>query len=57
MRLLFMFRYHVIKLFQPFGKVVRSEYMWHKSGAKRGEPRGHCYIEYATEKACLPAVV
>ena len=57
MRLLFMFRYHVIKLFQPFGKVVRSEYMWHKSGAKRGEPRGHCYIEYATEKARLPAVV
>ena len=36
----------VIKLFEPFGRIARFDYMWHTHGPRRGEPRGFCFVEY-----------
>jgi RNA recognition motif-containing protein len=36
----------VIKMFEPFGKIARFDYLWHTSGPNRGEPRGFCFVEY-----------
>lgn len=47
--------YQVIKLFQEHGKIVREQFLWHKGGAKRGEPRGCMLIEYETEKMAATA--
>ena len=30
----------IIKLFTPFGKVVREQFCYHMVGPRRGEPRG-----------------
>jgi hypothetical protein len=34
----------------PDARHPGAQYMWHKTGPKRGEPRGHAYIEYSTEE-------
>ncbi|CAI5536976.1 unnamed protein product [Closterium sp. Naga37s-1] len=39
--------YHVIKMFTPYGKIRREEYLWHTYGPKRGEPRGYAFVEYS----------
>lgn len=43
-------RYHVIKMFSPFGKIKREEYLWHTHGPKKGEPRGYGFVEFATRE-------
>ncbi|XP_057855059.2 uncharacterized protein LOC131064805 isoform X2 [Cryptomeria japonica] len=40
-------RYHVIKMFSPFGKICCEEFMWHTRGPKSGEPRGFAFIEFS----------
>ena len=40
--------YQVVKLFQEHGKVVREEFMYHRGGPRKGEPRGVMYLEYET---------
>eukprot|EP01103_Thecamoeba_quadrilineata_P015111 TRINITY_DN4676_c0_g1_i2.p1 TRINITY_DN4676_c0_g1~~TRINITY_DN4676_c0_g1_i2.p1 ORF type:complete len:172 (-),score=27.83 TRINITY_DN4676_c0_g1_i2:24-539(-) len=47
--------YHIIKIFKPFGKLLREEFLWHTHGPKRGEPRGYCFIEYSTKDEALKA--
>ena len=42
--------YQVIKLFQEYGKIAREQFMFHKAGPKRGEPRGCMLLEYETEE-------
>lgn len=42
--------YQVVKLFQEHGKIKREQFMYHRGGAKKGEPRGVMYIEYETEE-------
>lgn len=39
--------YHVIKMFNPHGKIKREEYLWHTHGPKKGEPRGYAFVEYS----------
>lgn len=43
-------QYIILKLFKPFGRIVREEFMWHNSGARRGEPKGFCFVEYSTRE-------
>ena len=45
--------YQVVKLFQEHGKIKREQFMYHRGGAKKGEPRGVMYIEYETEAEAL----
>ncbi|KXS13582.1 RNA-binding domain-containing protein [Gonapodya prolifera JEL478] len=48
--------YHIIKLFQPFGKITRIDYMWHKYGPHRGQPKGFCFLEYETHENAMNAI-
>jgi len=48
--LLLVCRYHVLKMFTPFGKIKREEFLWHTYGPKRGEPRGYAFVEYTTRE-------
>lgn len=43
-------RYTVVKLFEPFGKITQLDYLFHKSGPKRGQPRGYCFLEYSRKE-------
>lgn len=39
----------VLKLFSPYGKITKLDFMFHWSGPKKGAPRGYCFLEF--EKA------
>lgn len=41
-------RYMVVSVFSKHGKIVKYEYLWNKTGPRRGLPRGCCFIEYST---------
>jgi len=41
-------RYNLIKILQRFGELKSFELLFHKSGVKKGEPRGYCFVEYKT---------
>lgn len=47
--------YMLIKKFEKYGEIVREQYMWHKSGEMRGQPRGYAFIEYDSRDAALKA--
>ncbi|CAG8689125.1 10397_t:CDS:2 [Racocetra persica] len=48
--------YTVVKLFEPYGKITHLDYLFHKSGPKRGQPRGYCFIEYSKKEEALKAM-
>ncbi|KAG4093116.1 RNA-binding domain-containing protein [Neocallimastix lanati (nom. inval.)] len=48
--------YSLIKLFQKYGKIKNIEYLWHKFGPKRGEPRGYCFLEYEKPESAKKAI-
>jgi len=41
--------YTLIQVFSKFGKLVRLDYLFHKTGALRGKPRGYAFVEYASD--------
>jgi len=47
--------YMVLQLFKRHGKIVKEQFMWHIHGPRRGEPRGYCFIEYATRNEAVLA--
>ncbi|ORX54365.1 hypothetical protein DM01DRAFT_1373835 [Hesseltinella vesiculosa] len=49
-------RYALLKLFEPYGKIVLFEYMFHLQGPKKGTPRGYCFLEYEDKKSALTAI-
>ncbi|CAM9503171.1 unnamed protein product, partial [Sphacelaria rigidula] len=46
----------IIKLFTPFGKVVREQFCYHMTGPRRGEPRGFCFVEYSNAEDAGKAI-
>ena len=42
-------RYTLIQVFSKFGKLARMDYLFHKTGALRGKPRGYAFVEYTGE--------
>jgi hypothetical protein len=42
-------RYTLIQVFSKFGKLARLDYLFHKTGALRGKPRGYAFVEYTGE--------
>ncbi|CAM9849598.1 unnamed protein product [Ectocarpus sp. 12 AP-2014] len=46
----------IIKLFTPFGKVVREQFCYHKVGPRLGEPRGFCFVEYSNVDDAAKAI-
>ena len=45
----------VLQLFKPFGKVKDLDFKFHTGGARRGEPKGFCFVEMATAAAARAA--
>lgn len=41
-------RYSLLQIFSKFGKVTKLDFLFHKSGALKGKPRGYAFIEYGT---------
>lgn len=45
-----------MKLFSPFGNLTNIDFLWHKGGPKKGQPRGYCFIDYAEKEHALRAI-
>ncbi|KAI9364929.1 hypothetical protein DFJ73DRAFT_927106 [Zopfochytrium polystomum] len=43
------------KTFGKFGQVAKIDFLWHGPGPRHGEPRGYCFIEFATAEAAARA--
>ncbi|KAF9204478.1 hypothetical protein BGZ49_005260 [Haplosporangium sp. Z 27] len=48
--------YTVLKLFTPFGKITKLDYMFHWHGPKKGTPRGYCFLEFESASQAAAAV-
>ncbi|CAN6463803.1 unnamed protein product [Victoria cruziana] len=40
----------VIKMFSPYGKIISEDFLWHRHGPRRGEPRGFAFIQFSTRE-------
>ncbi|KAI9231739.1 MAG: hypothetical protein BYD32DRAFT_375690, partial [Podila humilis] len=49
--------YTVLKLFTPFGKITKLDFMFHWHGPKKGTPRGYCFLEFETADQATKAVL
>ncbi|KAF9378406.1 hypothetical protein CPB97_009597 [Podila verticillata] len=49
--------YTVLKLFTPFGKITKLDFMFHWHGPKKGTPRGYCFLEFETADQATKAVM
>ncbi|KAG0026085.1 hypothetical protein BGZ82_009644 [Podila clonocystis] len=49
--------YTVLKLFTPFGKITKLDFMFHWHGPKKGTPRGYCFLEFETADQASKAVL
>ncbi|XP_077161206.1 putative RNA-binding protein 18 isoform X1 [Paroedura picta] len=48
--------YHLLKLLQKFGKVKQFDFLFHKSGALEGQPRGYCFVNFETKPEAEQAI-
>ncbi|KAG0374186.1 hypothetical protein BGX24_010721 [Mortierella sp. AD032] len=48
--------YMLLKLFSPFGKVTKLDFMFHYSGPKKGTPRGYCFLDYEAPTQAAMAI-
>ncbi|KAF8631455.1 hypothetical protein AX15_002393 [Amanita polypyramis BW_CC] len=48
--------YTLLQVFSKFGKVSKLDFLFHKTGALRGKPRGYAFIEYSEETDALKAL-
>ncbi|KAG6862226.1 hypothetical protein C0995_002157 [Termitomyces sp. Mi166 len=48
--------YSLLQVFSKFGKVTKLDYLFHKSGALKGKPRGYAFIEYGSNDEASKAL-
>uniref|UniRef100_A0A7N5KMI3 Probable RNA-binding protein 18 n=2 Tax=Laurasiatheria TaxID=314145 RepID=A0A7N5KMI3_AILME len=48
--------YHLLKLLQKFGTVKQFDFLFHKSGALEGQPRGYCFVNFETKQEAEQAI-
>ncbi|KAI9103687.1 hypothetical protein DFS34DRAFT_605474 [Phlyctochytrium arcticum] len=48
--------YVLLKMFQSHGIVRKIDYLWHKHGPKKGQPRGYCFLEYESPVSAARAI-
>lgn len=48
--------YTLIQTFSKFGKISKLDFLFHKSGPQRGQPRGYAFVEYASPQEAMQAV-
>jgi RNA recognition motif-containing protein len=46
----------LITIFQAYGTISTINYLWHKTGPKRGQPKGFAFIEYENEESVKNAL-
>ncbi|KAF7419344.1 hypothetical protein PC9H_001931 [Pleurotus ostreatus] len=47
--------YSLLQVFSKFGKVTKMDFLFHKTGALKGKPRGYAFVEYADKSEALKA--
>lgn len=40
--------YALVQVFQRYGKLTKLDFMYHKTGALKGKPRGYAFVEMQT---------
>ncbi|KAG6917431.1 hypothetical protein DXG01_002517 [Tephrocybe rancida] len=48
--------YSLLQIFSKFGKVTKLDYLFHKTGALKGKPRGYAFVEYGSNDEALRAL-
>jgi RNA recognition motif-containing protein len=46
----------LVKLFSQYGVIVQEDFMWHRDGPKKGQPRGYAFVEYKTRGEAEKAI-
>jgi RNA recognition motif-containing protein len=46
----------LITIFQLYGNILTVNYLWHKTGPKKGQPKGYAFIEYENEESVQNAL-
>ncbi len=49
--------YTLIQTFTRFGKISKLDFLFHKTGPQRGQPRGYAFVEYASPQEASQAVL
>lgn len=45
-----------MKLFAQHGTIVKEDFMWHRDGPKKGQPRGFAFVEFSDREAAEKAI-
>ncbi|KAJ4474425.1 hypothetical protein J3R30DRAFT_677396 [Lentinula aciculospora] len=48
--------YTLLQIFTKFGKVTKLDFLFHKSGALKGKPRGYAFLEYGSHNEAQRAL-
>ncbi|GLB41074.1 putative RNA recognition motif containing protein [Lyophyllum shimeji] len=48
--------YTLLQIFSKFGKVTKLDFLFHKTGALKGKPRGYAFVEYGTNDEAAKAL-
>ncbi|KAF8347472.1 hypothetical protein F5887DRAFT_956053 [Amanita rubescens] len=48
--------YTLLQVFSKFGKITKLDFLFHKTGALKGKPRGYAFIEYGEQADALKAL-
>jgi RNA recognition motif-containing protein len=49
--------YTLIQIFSKHGKITKLDFMFHKSGALKGKPRGYAFIELSNKDVSPPSLI
>ncbi|KAJ6588839.1 hypothetical protein B0H19DRAFT_1101409 [Mycena capillaripes] len=48
--------YSLLQIFSKFGKITKLDFLFHKTGALKGKPRGYAFVEYGNKDDALKAL-
>jgi len=48
--------YSLVQVFSKFGKISHLDFLFHKTGALKGKPRGYAFVQYASKDDALKAL-
>jgi len=48
--------YALVQAFSKFGKISQLDFLFHKTGALKGKPRGYAFVQYANKDDALKAL-
>ncbi|CAK5269351.1 unnamed protein product [Mycena citricolor] len=49
-------RYALLQIFSKFGRITKLDFLFHKTGALKGKPRGFAFVEYGSSDDALRAL-